>query len=79
MTKTAGIVAVSLFVSGLGIAPFAIAAPAKQSKTDACNAQASNQSLGEGKGDEREAFIKECLSAKPAKAAEAPQSNPQPK
>ena len=77
MTKTAGIVAVSLFVSGLGIAPFAIAAPAKQSKTDACNAQASDQGLGEGKGDEREAFIKECLSAKPAKAGGTQQSNQQ--
>jgi hypothetical protein len=71
MMKTAGIVVVSLFVSGLCIAPFAIAAPAKQNKMAACNAQANDKGLGEGKGDERKAFIKECLSAKPAKAAKA--------
>jgi len=71
MTKAAGIVVVSLFVSGLCIAPFAIAAPAKQSKMAACNAQANDKGLGEGKGDERKAFMKECLSAKPAKAAKA--------
>ncbi len=34
MTKTAGIVVVSLFVLGLCVAPFAIGAPAKQSKGD---------------------------------------------
>ncbi|MEO6307325.1 MAG: PsiF family protein [Nitrospiraceae bacterium] len=74
MTKTAGIVAVSLFVSGLCIAPFAIAAPAKQSKKAACNARANDQGLGEGKDDERKAFVKECLSAKPAKAGGTQQS-----
>ncbi len=68
MTKTAGIVVVSLFVSGLCIAPFAMAAPAQQSKMEACNAEANDKGLGEGKGDERKAFMKECLSAKPAKA-----------
>ena len=68
MTKTAGIVVVSLFVSGLCIAPFAMAAPAKQSKMAACNAQANDKGLGEGKGDERKAFMKECLYAKSAKA-----------
>lgn len=67
MTKTAGIVVVSLFVSGLCVAPFAIAAPAKQSKMAACDAQANDKGLEEGKGDERPAFMKECLSAKPAK------------
>ena len=71
MTKTAGIVVVSLFVLGLCVAPFAIAAPAKQSKMAACNAQANDKGLGEGKGDERKAFMKECLSAKPAKAVKA--------
>ncbi len=77
MTKTAGIVAISLFVSGLCITPFAIAGPAKQSKKAACNAQANDQGLGEGKGDERKAFMKECLSAKPAKAGGTQQSNQQ--
>ena len=71
MTKTASIVVVSLFVSGLCIAPFAIAAPAQQNKMAACNAQANDKGFGEGKGDERKAFMKECLSAKPAKAATA--------
>jgi hypothetical protein len=68
MTKTACIVAVSLFVSGLYITPFAIAAPAKESKMAACNAQANDKGLGEGTGEERTAFMKACLSAKPAKA-----------
>ena len=74
MTKTAGIVAILLFVSGLCIAPFAIAAPAKQNKKAACNAQANDQGLDEGKGDERKAFMKECLSAKPGKAGGTQQS-----
>ena len=68
MTKTAGIVVVSLFVSGLCIAPFAMAAPPQKNKMKACNEEATAKGLGEGKGDERKAFIKECLSAKPAKA-----------
>jgi hypothetical protein len=74
MTKTAGIVMISLCVSGLCIAPFAIAAPAKQSKMAACSAQANDKGLGEGKGDERTAFMKECLSTKPAKAGGTQQS-----
>ena len=65
MTKTASIMVVSLFVSGLCITPLAMAAPAKQNKMAACNAQANDKGLGEGKGDERKAFMKECLSAKP--------------
>ena len=71
MTKTAGIVMVSLFVLGLSVAPFAIAAPSKQSKMAACSTQANDKGFGEGKGDERKAFMKECLSAKPAKAVTA--------
>jgi len=68
MTKTAGIIVASLFVSGLCVAPFAIAAPAKQSKMAACNARANDKGLGEGTGEERTAFMNKCLSAKPAKA-----------
>ncbi len=71
MMKTAGIVVVSLFVSGLCIAPFAMAAPAQQNKMKTCNQEATAKGLGEGKGDERKAFMKECLSAKPAKTATA--------
>jgi hypothetical protein len=79
MTKTVGIVVVSLFVLGLCVSPFAIAAPAQQNKMKTCNAEATAKGLGEGKGDERKAFMKECLSAKPAKAAGVPQSNQQSK
>ena len=71
MTKTAGIMVISLFMSGLCIAPFALAAPAQQNKMKTCNAEANAKGLGEGKGDERKAFMKECLSAKPEKAATA--------
>ena len=53
MTKTAYIMMVSLFASGLCITPFSIAAPAKQSKTAACNAQANDKGLGEEKDDGR--------------------------
>ena len=71
MTKTVGIVTVSLFVLGLCVAPFAIAAPAQQNKMKTCNAEATAKGLGVGKGDERKAFMKECLSAKPEKATKA--------
>ena len=71
MTKTVSIVTVSLFVLGLCVAPFAIAAPAQQNKMKTCNAEATAKGLGEGKGDERKAFMKECLSAKPEKATKA--------
>ena len=68
MTKTASIVVVSLFMSGLYIVPFAMAAPAQQNKMKACNEEATAKGLGEEKGNERKAFIKECLSAKAANA-----------
>jgi hypothetical protein len=77
MTKTAGIVAVSLFISGLCLTPFAMAAPAQQNKMKTCNAEANAKGLGEGKGDERRAFMKECLSAKPMKAGGTQQSTQQ--
>jgi psiF repeat len=71
MTKTAGIMVVSLFALGLCVAPFAMAAPAQQNKMKTCNAEANAKGFGEGKGDERKAFMKECLSAKPEKATKA--------
>jgi hypothetical protein len=71
MTKTSGTIVVSLFALGLCVAPFAMAAPAQHSKMKTCNAEAIAKGLGEGKGDERKVFMKECLSAKPAKAAKA--------
>lgn len=42
---------------------------AQQNKMKTCNAEADAKGLsGEGKGDERKAFLKACLSAKSAKA-----------
>ncbi|MBS0347940.1 MAG: phosphate starvation-inducible protein PsiF [Proteobacteria bacterium] len=55
-------VAVSLFAASL--APAAFAATAQQNKMKECNASAADK-----KGDERKAFMKDCLSAKPAAAA----------
>jgi hypothetical protein len=48
-----------------------MAATPKQTKMTACSVQANDKGLGEEKSDEREAFIKACLSAKPEKAAKA--------
>jgi hypothetical protein len=56
-----------LFVLSLGMTPFALAAPEQQNKMKACNEQANAKGFGEGKGDERKAFMKECLSAKSGK------------
>lgn len=63
-----------LFISFLSVAPLAVAAPAQQNKMKACNEQATAKGLGEGKGDERKAFMKECLSAKPEKAGGSQQN-----
>lgn len=51
----------------LGMTPFTMAAPEQQNKMKACNEQANAKGFGEGKGDERRAFMKECLSAKSGK------------
>jgi hypothetical protein len=56
-----------LFAFTLGVTPFAMAAPEQQNKMKACNEQANAKGFGEGKGDERKAFMKECLSAKSGK------------
>ena len=48
----------------------AAAATDQQNKMGACNAEAKTKEL---KGDERKKFMSECLSAKPAAAASAPQ------
>ncbi len=45
-------------------------AGAQQNKMKTCNADADAKGFsGEGKGDQRKAFMKECLSAKSGKAA----------
>ena len=51
------------FAASAYAAPDAPAKNSQQSKMATCNADAK-----ELKGDERKAFMKECLSAKPAKA-----------
>lgn len=59
--------ALMTFVCGLGITPWAAAQPPQQNKMKACNEQATAKGFGEGKGEDRKAFMKECLSAKPEK------------
>ncbi|MBH0202631.1 MAG: phosphate starvation-inducible protein PsiF [Nitrospira sp.] len=59
---------ITLFALSLGVTPFAVAAPAQQNKMKACNEQANEKGFGEGKGDERKAFMKDCLSAKSEKS-----------
>ncbi len=62
----------SMGVAHAADAPAAEKAPtAQQSKMKTCNADAKGK-----KGDERKAFMKECLSAKPA-AAEEKKGTPQ--
>ncbi|AOJ01706.1 MULTISPECIES: PsiF family protein [Burkholderia] len=51
----------ALLVGGMLASP-AFAANSQQDKMKACNAQAAGKT-----GDERKAFMKDCLSAKPAK------------
>ena len=63
-----------LFMLGLGVTPFAMAAPAQQNKMKTCNEQANAKKFGEGKGEERKAFMKECLSAKPEKSENGKES-----
>jgi hypothetical protein len=65
MKKLFAAVAVLSFCSTAAFAAPEAAAPAKtaqQSKMVTCNADAAGK-----KGDERKAFMKDCLSAKPAK------------
>jgi hypothetical protein len=50
------------------------AATDQQNKMGSCNAEAKTKEL---KGDERKAFMKECLSAKPAPAPAADTATPQ--
>lgn len=57
----------TLFVLSLGMTPFAAAAPGQQNKMKACNEQANVKGVGEETGEERKAFMKECLSAKSEK------------
>jgi hypothetical protein len=71
--KIASLVVLSLFLAALVLAPMASEAAEQQNKMKACNEQANAKGLGEGKGDERKAFMKECLSAKAAKGGRTAQ------
>lgn len=68
MWTSVRILTLSMFLLSLGATPFTMAAPAQQNKMKACNEQATAKGFGEGKGEERKAFMKECLSAKPEKS-----------
>ncbi len=57
-----------LMLAAVLITPSLSYAGAQQNKMKTCNAEADAKGLsGEGKGDERKAFMKTCLSAKTAK------------
>lgn len=56
--------AIALAVAAFGAQAADKAPTAQQSKMGTCNKEAADK-----KGDERKAFMKECLSAKPAAAA----------
>ena len=71
--KIASRVVLSLFLSVLGLAPLSGEAADQQNKMKVCNEQANAKGLGEGKGEERQAFMKECLSAKPGKGGKTAQ------
>lgn len=71
MNKLVSLIAVGAIALPLGLVPaLANAKTAQQEKMTTCNKQAAGK-----KGDERKAFMKECLSNKPVAAA--PQSKTQ--
>jgi hypothetical protein len=65
MRNLGSVLVSALFASFCVVTPMALAETPQQQKMKDCNAQA-----GEKKGDERKAFMKSCLSAKPAKTAQ---------
>ena len=71
--KIANLGVLSLFTATLILAPIASEAAEQQNKMKACSEQANAKGLGEGKGEERKAFMKECLSAKPVKGGKTAQ------
>ena len=69
LTLLATALALSLGPAHAADAP--AAKTAQQNKMITCNKEAGDKKL---KGDERKAFMKDCLSSKPAAAASAPAS-----
>ena len=66
-------VILSLFLAVIILAPLSGDAADQLNKMKACNEQANAKGFGEGKGEERKAFMKECLSAKAAKTGKTAQ------
>jgi hypothetical protein len=62
MRKLGSVLVLTLFLSFCVVTPFSLADTPQQQKMKDCNAQATDK-----KGDDRKAFMKECLSAKPVK------------
>jgi len=72
--KITGLIVLSCFVAALGFTHTAEAASAQQNKMKSCNAAADEKGLsGEGKGEARQTFMKECLAAKSAKGGNTAQ------
>jgi hypothetical protein len=71
MKHLISLLALSVFVLG-GVSAQAKEPTAQQGKMATCNKDA-----GDKKGDERKAFMKNCLSAKPAAAAASATGTPQ--
>jgi len=55
------------------LAPVASPAAEQRNRMKAGDEQANAKGLGEGKGEERKAFLKECLAAKPAASGRSTQ------
>lgn len=69
MRRLLTIAMIALFLSFMPATP-PVWAAGQQNKMKTCNAAADDKGLGgEGKGDQRKAFMKECLSAKSTKPA----------
>ena len=70
MKERCASLAIACLAVFLAAPPDGYAAGAHKNKMKACNAEADAKGLsGEGKGPERKAFMKACLSAKSSKGA----------
>ena len=68
MRKLGSVLVMALFASFCVLTPLALADTPQQQKMKDCNTQATGKT-----GDDRKAFMKECLSAKPAAKQGTPQ------
>lgn len=74
MIRRHALVTAFLFACVLCLAPPSWSAD-QQNRMKACSAEAKAKGLGEGKGEERQAFMKECLSGKGGKKGRESQQN----